>query len=244
MQPNFNPVSHGFVDVYVLAAERSARRTVRREQEIEINPVAKQIVEIRCRKRIVLTKPLLKACFEGAGLLRFQQWIRDGKESAAIPERLRKCGLLDSRCVREPDPCAGKHLASLERQQRQRCPRHELVSEAFVMHEAPSGNKRQPLETEHLLPEERVIAPHSTAREKRVSSSAVLVLKFVARGAHSPTALGVIGLIFKSAAVVIVNVVELKVFLAKRRLPGVLANGINICAVQRVIEARNPLLQA
>ena len=66
------------------------------------------------------------------------------------------------------------------------------------------------------------------ARKKRVSSSAVLVLKFIAYGGNSPTALGVIGLVFKSGAVVIVNVVELKVFLAKRRLPGVLVNGINM----------------
>src|SRR5947207_3163117 len=230
-----------FIDIDVLP--RTYERDWITAKKIEINSVAKQIVEIDSCKSIVLTKPLLKACFESAGLLRFQQWIWYGRESAAIPERLRKCRLLDSRCVREEEPRAGKDPPSLERQQRQRCPRHELVSEAFVMHEAPPGNKRQPLETEHLLPEERVVAPHSMARKKRVSSSAVLVLKFIACGGHSPTALGVISLIVKSGAVVIVDVVELKVFVAEGRLPSSLVNSVDVRAVQREIETRNPLLQ-
>src|SRR5205814_6517557 len=122
-------------------------------------------------KRIVLAKTLFKACLEGAGLLRFQRWVRDGGEPASIPERLRERRLLDSGSVGEEKPRASKQLVPLEGQQRQRCPRHKLISEAFVMDEAPTDDKCQPLEGEHLLPKNRVIAPTSMTWKQRIARS-------------------------------------------------------------------------
>src|SRR5206468_8268121 len=100
------------------------------------------------------------------------------------------------------------------------------------MHETPAGNNCEPLERQHLLPEHGMVSPNTMAWKQRVASGPVFVLEFVARSCQGPTALRVIGLVIKSGAVVVVDVVELKIFVAEGRLPSSLVNSINIRAVQ------------
>src|ERR1035438_3381394 len=119
----------GFVDIHVLSLAEAWI-------EIEINFVAKKIVEVRRRKRVSLPHPLLESSLHGARLFRLQQWVRDRRESASIPKRLSKRRLLDSGCVGGKQAGPGKECPALQRQECQGSPGHELVAEAFVMDKA------------------------------------------------------------------------------------------------------------
>jgi len=147
-----------FVDVHVLTAKCNLGRAVRRGQEVEVDPVAEQVVEVSRREREVRLDALFESGLKSAGFFRLETWIRKRRETSAIAERLGKCRLLDPSCVGEEQSRARKKLSAVEDTRSRLNPRNELVAKAFVVNVSSSRNERQPLEGEDLLAEHRMIA--------------------------------------------------------------------------------------
>src|SRR5579863_2468684 len=210
MQFDIRAMRDGLVDVHVLALAEAWI-------EIEIDFVAKQIVEINRRQGVIAPESLLEARLHRARLFRLQQWVGESREAASIPKRLGKRRLFDSSCIRADEAGPGEERATFQCQHRERSPGHELVAEAFVVDKAAADNQRKPGERKYLLSENRVIAAQAVADERQIAGNAVLILKLKTSDCLGPRALGINGLVVEASTVVVVDVVELKVFVNGRR---------------------------
>src|SRR6478609_9184106 len=106
----FRAMRQGLVHVNVLAAKGSARA-----EKVEVNLVAKKVVEINCRSRVFFGKFLLDSGFKRPRSLRFQAGIWRCRKPSPHPERLREAWLFDALGVGKPKPGAGKELSAAQR---------------------------------------------------------------------------------------------------------------------------------
>ena len=85
------------------------------------------------------------------------------------------------------------------------------------MNKAASGNECHSLEVEQLLAKHVVIATQPVAGKRQIAGNAVFIFKLVSGSTQCPTTLGVCGLIIQAGAIVVIDIVKLKILVDRRR---------------------------